>query len=172
MLWCEKINFVNETMKKNFFNTDFFGWCDIGYFRNSPGTLHSKDLQNWANPTKIETIDKNKIYYACVNEDEGYLSFLQSIVENKNSIGLPSTPIPPEQNSVAGGFFFLHKDMIDWWKTTYDTKLQLYFTHDYLIKDDQILILDCILSQPIFFHLIKQQDKNYDPWFVFQHFLL
>ena len=34
MLWCEKIHFVNETIWNKYFDTVYYGWCDIGYFRN------------------------------------------------------------------------------------------------------------------------------------------
>ena len=39
MLWCEKISFVKKTIEKNYFNTDWYGWCDIGYFRESNNDL-------------------------------------------------------------------------------------------------------------------------------------
>ena len=40
----------------------------------------------------------------------------------------------------------LHEDKIDWWCQTYENKLKLYFENEYLVKDDQIILIDCVLS--------------------------
>jgi hypothetical protein len=171
MLWSEKIWFVKETIERKIFETDFYGWCDIGYFRNRPHDIHSSQLINWANNKQVFQNNINKICYACINNDNNYVNFLYQTVNNKNSHGLPVKEIPSHQNSIAGGFFFIHKDKIDWWTTTYDTKLQLYFKHNYLVKDDQIILVDCILSNLDKFTLFRENAKNFDNWFMFQRIL-
>jgi hypothetical protein len=45
MLWSEKISFVKETMDNQYFNTEYYGWCDIGYFRNRSNDLHTVFLK-------------------------------------------------------------------------------------------------------------------------------
>lgn len=171
MLWSEKIYFVYETISKEYFNTEFYGWCDIGYFRNRRCDMSKEQLRNWPTQHKIDLLDKNKIYYALVNNDNLYINQLFMLVQNKNKNGLPSMQIPPNQMSIAGGFFILHKDKIDWWKKTFNNKLQLYFKHNYLVKDDQIIIIDCILSNLQEFKLTRENDARYDNWFLFQRFL-
>jgi hypothetical protein len=171
MLWCEKLWFVNETIENKYFDTEFYGWCDIGYFRNYPDSITTDKLQSWPNSDKIEILNKDKIYYACVTNNSNYLTFLNDIVKNKNSLGLPVIPIPDDQNSISGGFFILYKNKISWWTTIFDSKLYLYFKNDYLVKDDQIIILDCVLSNTSDFELI-QNESNYNPWFIFHKFLL
>lgn len=171
MLWSEKIWFVNETTEKKYFDTDFYGWCDIGYFRNRPDDIHTKNLVNWSNIEKISRLDKNKIHYACINNDNGYMNYLYKIVNNKNNIGLPIQEISPHQNSIAGGFFILHKDKINWWANIYDIKLELYFKNNYLVKDDQIILVDCILSNLNEFTLFRENIRGLDNWFMFQRIL-
>jgi hypothetical protein len=171
MLWNEKINFVNETAKMQYFITDYYGWCDVGYFRNRHNDIHTDFLADWAHPSVFSFLDKNKIYYANVNRDDEFMKNLMGLVKNKNEDGLPVVPIPADQKSIAGGFFLIHKDKIDWWVETYYEKLDLYFQHDYLVKDDQILIADCIFSQPDEFVLIKEGLIQYDIWFAFQRML-
>jgi hypothetical protein len=127
MLWSEKIWFVNETIEKKYFDTDFYGWCDIGYFRNRSNDSHTTNLLNWSNNEKIINLDKNKIFYACINNDNEYMNYLLKIVNNKNQMGLPLQEIPSTQNSIAGGFFIIHKNKIDCWTKIYDSKLELYF---------------------------------------------
>jgi len=171
MLWNEKINLVNETAKMQYFITDYYGWCDVGYFRNRHNDIHTHFLGDWAHPSVFSFLDKNKIYYNNVNRDDDFMKNLMALVKNKNEHGLPVVPIPSDQKSIAGGFFLIHKDKIDWWVETYYEKLDLYFHHDYLVKDDQILIADCIFSQPDEFVLIKEGLIQYDIWFAFQRML-
>jgi hypothetical protein len=172
MLWSEKIQFVKYTIEQKYFETELYGWCDIGYFRNNNNDIHTNDLQNWANSDKInKIIDKTKISYAMVNNNDSYINMLHTIINNKNEQGLPVNNIPPEQVSIAGGFFIINKNNIEWWSNTYDEKLKLYFNNDYLVKDDQIIIVDCILSNIKHFQLFREADR-YDNWFMFQRILL
>ena len=171
MLWSEKVWFVHETAKNKYFDTEFYGWCDIGYFRNEKDHLELSQLSNWPNNAKIENCDKNKIHYACTNNANGYMRFIEKAVKAKNAIGLPMVPIPPHQESVAGGFFILHKTKIDWWAITYNSKLELYLKNNYLVKDDQIIIIDCIFTQPDKFLLHREKNCKYDNWFLFQRLL-
>jgi len=168
MLWSEKIWFVKETIEKKYFDTDFYGWCDIGYFRNRKEDLHTSKLANWCKTDNICNLDENKICYACINNDNGEIKYLHKFINRKNSFGLPINPIPPTQKSISGGFFILHKDKIDWWSTTYNSKLELYFKHHYLVKDDQIILADCIFSNINHFQIFKEKLPQFDNWFMFQ----
>lgn len=171
MLWSEKAWFVKETCENNYFNTDLHGWCDIGYFRNRENDKYTIYLQNWCSKTKIEKIDPSKIHYACVNNDNNYLQKLSNSINSKNEVGLPIIPIPPYICSIGGGFFIIHKNKINWWCSTLDDKLQLYFNHKYLVKDDQIILADCIFTSPSEFTLYTENYASYDNWFMFQRIL-
>jgi hypothetical protein len=171
MLWSEKIQFVKETAEQKYFETKFYGWCDIGYFRNRTNDIHSSKLNNWGSNLTILNNDESKIYYACIRNNDEYISFLHKIVNERNENGLPIIPIPPNQSSIAGGFFILHNNNIDWWATTYDNKLKLYFENNYLVKDDQIILVDCILSNLNNFILLKENNNTFDNWFMFQRIL-
>jgi hypothetical protein len=171
MLWSEKIWFVNETIQKQYFNTDFYGWCDIGYFRNRANDVHTNNLKNWCNNSIISQLDSNKIHYSIINNDDKFMNYLFQIVTNKNEVGLPIVKVPDHQQSVAGGFFILHKQLINWWSKTYETKLELYFKNNYLVKDDQIILIDCILSNLDKFNLYKENNPYFDNWFMFQRIL-
>jgi len=171
MLWAEKISFVKDTIERKYFDTEFYGWCDIGYFRNRNNDTNTSNLMNWSNLNKINQFDKNKILYACINNNDNYINDLIRIIKNKNENGLPVNPIPPFQNSVAGGFYILHKQQIDWWFDTFDSKLLAYFLNNYLVKDDQIILSDCIFSNMDKFILFRENTVNYDNWFMFQRIL-
>ena len=171
MLWSEKVWFVNETVTNKYFDTEFYGWCDIGYFRNRPCDLNTRYLSKWPNALTMLTMDKTQIYYGCVNNNDNEVNYLYTLINAKNHKGLPAEPIPPQHNTVAGGFFMLHKDKVDWWAITYNLKLKLYLTNNYLVKDDQTILLDCIFSQKKHFTLTRENNENYDNWFMFQRLL-
>lgn len=171
MLWSEKIWFVKETIERKYYETEFYGWCDIGYFRNRPEDTHTNNLLTWPNADKVAQLNKSKIHYACINNDSRYMNYLYKIVNNKNALGLPAQPIPAHQNSIAGGFFVCHKDRLDWWAETYNNKLELYFKNEYLVKDDQIILVDCILSELNQFVIFKEENPTFDNWFMFQRIL-
>lgn len=161
MIWSEKIHFVQEAMK--LFDTSFYGWMDIGYFRDKP------IQKEWPNLSKISY---DKIYYAMVCDDNEFEEF-RKIVQNENELFLPRIPIPPGQISVAGGFFVSHKNNIEWWHNTYYTRLRQYFDNDYLVKDDQMILLDCIIHNEHAFVLGKNDypRQSQSRWFHFQTFL-
>jgi hypothetical protein len=172
MLWSEKVWFVNETIQNQYFDTEYYGWCDIGYFRNRTNDLSTKYLSNWPNPAKILKMDKNKIHYACVINSIGIMMSIEKLIKNKNIKGLPNTPIRLEQESIAGGFFILHKSKMSWWANLYTSKLELYLKNNYLVKDDQYIIIDCIYSNKEHFMLYREKHTVFDNWFMFQRLLL
>jgi hypothetical protein len=172
MLWCEKISFVKKTIEKNYFNTDWYGWCDIGYFRCDENAMTKQQLTGWPNHKAINQLNKTKIHYANICNNVNLFRDYKNIVGAKNQFGLPTIPIPPVQMSIAGGFFLIYKDKINWWHKTFDERLQLYFKHNYLVKDDQMIILDCALTAENEFQLYFENDNKYDNWFMFQRKLL
>ena len=173
MLWSEKISFVKNAYENKYFpETEWYSWMDIGYFRpESRGTLSATQIHQWPNRDKIAQLDDSKIYYALVNNNVQYMNHLYKRILIKNEKGLPVNPIPPKQISIAGGFFLCHKKNIHWWHTVYDKKLKLYFENNYLVKDDQIIIVDCIFSNLNKFSL-EIEKSGYDNWFMFQRYLL
>ena len=94
--------------------------------------------------------------------------YLYKIINKRKINDIPIQEIPPTQQSISGGFFILHKDKIDWWSSTYDNKLEMYFKHNYLVKDDQIILADCIFSNKNDFAIYKENLRDFDNWFMFQ----
>lgn len=173
MLWSEKINFIKKAKEENLFNTEWYGWCDIGYFRGrndidlSPGLIPC-----WPNEEKIKLLDKTKIYYNMVGNND-MVNGIGKYIANLNENNLPSIPIPPNQITVSGGFFLLSKENINWWWKTYYDRLELYFKHNYLVKDDQIIVIDSIFHNKDKFNIIHKPNGNMDSkWFYFSFYLL
>ncbi len=164
MLWAEKIHFVKETRDAGYFpGTSHVGWCDIGYFRDRPMRV------DW--PRNCEKLNDGKIYYALVNNNKAYIRDLMLLINKKNAAGLPASPIPPTQVSIAGGFFVTAAKNIDWWHSAFYGKLELYFANKALVKDDQIVVVDCIFSELSKFALITESEPGHDNWFLFSRYL-
>ena len=175
MLWSEKIAFVKQTADENIFNTEFFGWCDIGYFRNSLTDVHSKFLANWANEDAVKRVftDNDHIHYARINNHQGTINYLFRIVNARNDVGMTVDEIPPMQTCLAGGFFLIHAQKINWWFDLYYNTIKFYFDNERLVKDDQIILTDCIFSNLKHFKLhTKDENQQIYNWFMFQKILI
>ena len=173
MIWSEKINFVKRASEENYFNTEWYGWCDIGYFRGRKDIdLNPGLIPCWPNEDKIASLDKNKIYYNMIGNSD-MINKVSGYITNLNEYNLPVVPIPPEQISISGGFFLISKVNINWWWKIYYDRLELYFKHNYLVKDDQIIVIDSIFHNKDKFNIIHKQDGSMDSkWFYFSFYLL
>jgi hypothetical protein len=172
MLWCEKVHFVHQTYISQYFpKCDYYGWIDIGYFRCRPQLdVPREQLHRFPNPQKISQLNPDKIHYALVNNDMNYIQYLFQTVQ-------AGQPLPQNQISIAGGFFIGHKHKIEWWKDVFTQKLEQYIAQGSVVKDDQIIIVDCVLNDFIQhsgnFDLHQtSSEMTTDPWFLFSHTLL
>ena len=171
MLWSEKISFVKKSYDEKYFDAEWYGWCDIGYFRGRHNDIPNNLIKQWPNPVKIQELNKSKIYYAKVNNNHNvFNSYIRTLLD-KNEVGLPKNIIPYDQLSIAGGFFLIHNTKVDWYHNLHDNKLKLYFENGRLVKDDQIIVLDNIVNNMAIFVLVEER-IHYDNWFLFQRYLL
>jgi hypothetical protein len=171
MIWSEKINFVLGSYKNQYFYSEFYGWCDIGYFRNRECDLRLDNLNPWPSETKLKKLSSDLIYYGLANNKISDLQNAFRLINDKNANNLPATPLPLEQTSISGGFFISHHKNLEWWQKTYSSTLINYLTNNALVKDDQLILADCIFSNLERFNLIYEDDPQYDNWFLFQRFL-
>ena len=170
-LWSEKVHFVHETVTNRYFDTEFYGWCDIGYFRGrNTQDLSMSQLRGWPNPDKIAALNPAKVYYGCVNNDWAQIEHcIRTINDPTQTNGLD-----PRLNFIAGGFFILHKTKAEWWATMYDAKLHEQLSQGRTVKDDQQIIAACVFSKDTQsnFHICREEGAKYDVWFLFQRALL
>jgi len=160
MLWSEKVNFVKESQKH--FTTNLYGWCDIGYFRNRPNDTNTNMLEHWPNPNKLNSMKPDKIYYGCIEP------YNNSLLKPHVNAG---KQLPPHLNTIAGGFFILHQNMIGTWHQQYYNMLSSFFQKGWLVKDDQQIIIYCALKYPKLFSLAVENSVEHDNWFMFQRLL-
>ena len=174
MLWNEKIFFVNDTIKHNYFNTMYYGWCDIGYFRNTVSDLHTNYLSKWPNNEILyNRFNNNCIHYGCVQNDILSYAKISLEIQTHYSDKLTTPPLKHmESVCFAGGFFILQPHLIDAYVQLYDDKLAYYFKNNFIIKDDQMIIMDIIFTNSHLFTIHRETNPKYDHWFMFQRELL
>jgi len=175
MLWNEKVFFVNETIKNKYFDTLYYGWCDIGYFRNRNNDLHTRYLLKWPNNKKLlnNNFDDSYIHYGCVQNNTITYIKLSTNIKKHYTNKLTSQPsIQLEDICFAGGFFILQQKLIDIYIKLYDEKLMYYFMNNFIIKDDQMIIMDIIFTNPNIFYIHTEDNQTFDNWFMFQRLLL
>lgn len=163
MLWSEKIAFVKEVVDKQYFSTPFYGWIDIGYFRNSKS-------ENWPQNSIINAFDKDRIYYGVVQNNNNNILYIKQQVNNRTPSGLLKQNVHPQCVSIAGGFFIIHKEKINYWFQLYDLTLKKYLFNQIQVKDDQTILVDCIFSNDTKDHFYLFRDLTLDDdtkWFLF-----
>lgn len=191
MLWCEKTHFVRETIEKRYFDTEYYGWCDIGYFRDtlsvSTALTASPAYRNiirehWPNPTIIQRLHKDKVYYGC-NVQPKYMDkatrwmtrhFHPSNIDS--TTGVPRDLYRPDAHYFSGGFYITGREKALWWNDTFQSALEKYINAGAFLKDDQHIISYCIFtgSRDVDFCVVYSNDNNSIdiPWFLFRDFLL
>lgn len=166
MLWNEKVFLVQNTIanKDHLFDTTYYGWIDIGYFRNRSNDTHTDDLL-WPNTNVLQSwpFTNGKIHYACVQND---INVFQKLLQTQNRTKTPSL-VP----CFAGGFFLLKPDNISTYTTLYQSTLEHYFSHRSIIKDDQTIIQDIIFNNAELFYIHVETNPRVDNWFMFQRIL-
>jgi len=174
MLWNEKIFFIKDALINRYFETPIYGWCDIGYFRNGLDDLDTSVLCSWPNPQTLEKETfNNHIHYGRVQNNDKLYKQLESDILNHYSNHL-NTPPTNKYNEIsfAGGFFIMPQKHVETYAKLYDDKLKYYFDNNYFIKDDQMIVMDIIFTNPQLFHIHQERDARFNNWFMFQRILL
>jgi len=171
MLWNEKVFFVQETINNKYFSTLYYGWCDIGYFRNRSNDLPISYLNKWPNNEKLLSNQFKKlcIHYSCIQND-----ILKYWIQKQNIKSHYKSDPNDEYNEscFAGGFFIMPIFLSNYYAKIYDEKLNFYFSNGFFIKDDQTIVKDIIFTNETLFHIHRDYDTRFDNWFMFQRLLL
>ncbi len=188
MLWCEKTHFVRETIENQYFDTEYYGWCDIGYFRDTRSSDASMSYdeyrerirEHWPNKNKINRLHKNKVYYGCNVEPRklygSYNYYTRHFQNIDSTTGIPRDLYNKHSHFVSGGFYITGREKALWWCRRFQEILELYIMNNVVIQDDQHIIAYCVFvgnTPPHDFCIVKVNETNDDKlWFLFRDFLL
>ena len=136
LIWLEKINLVNETSKKNPYNSEWFCWIDSGIV-----TLRDKKVTNYTTISDLECVnnlDKDKINYTSSVKDK--------VTNNWYDY----------KHDVAGGAYIIHKSKTQFYRDKFYNFLNdcLKNCNDYQCYSDQIIFSKLKLNHPEYFNKI------------------
>jgi len=141
VLWNSKLDFIKESIEKNYFNSDKFIWMDIGMIRNND---YINDLNNFP---QYNLISDNKIDIVLLrNFSNPNQKYFQDEIHFSGSM--------------YGGKINIFKKFI---KLYYD-KFDEYITNNKFIGCDQQIISSVYLENMNLFNPINPNGKT-DPWF-------
>ena len=199
MMWCEKTHFVRETIENRYFDTEYYGWCDVGYFRDTlssgslstpaaPRAYRERIREHWPNPNIINRLHKDKVYYGCnISPEKLYKGYTYNAQHFQNTAkmddadtGIPRDLYHQGAHMLSGGFYITGREKALWWCCRFQEILELYIMNNAVIQDDQHIIAHCVFttggSMPATnpdFCIIKINETNEDAlWFLFRNFLL
>ena len=181
MLWCEKTHFVRETIENRYFDTEYYGWCDVGYFRDTLSSAYRERIrEHWPNPNIINRLYKDKVYYGCnISPENLYKGYTYNAQHFQNTA--KRDVYHPSAHILSGGFYITGREKALWWCCRFQEILEHYITNNEVIQDDQHIIAHCVFTtnrgstpgtNPDFC-IIKINETNEDAlWFLFRDFLL
>ena len=154
-IWAQKAFFVEKAIKSNYFNTQYFFWCDFGAFRNP-------DINN----NILETFPQISYF----SGDKLLLQSVGNLTESdkNNELYFPSyvTDI-----RIVGGLWGGSIIACLEWKRNYQKILEKYFLKGIFAGKDQIVMLSTYLKNPSLATVVKCTLNNIDTWFFLQYLL-
>lgn len=149
MIWAEKAQFLKLGAEMNPFGSEFFLWCDIGYFRNTPEHIPIAELRNFPNIEKIKILPRDRILMLLV----------KYILLNKFN-----------DKKIGGGMFGGFKETISGWANTYDATLNIFFANNIFAGQDQLIMKFILYKLPNLCLCIDSQKS--EDWFLLHRLLM
>lgn len=163
IIWNEKTEFVRKSIEDNIFKSDYFFWCDIGAFRDASKV---SDLINFPNPSKVYSLNKEKIHILEIEPIQDYERIL-------NEEGYPEKSFQGKCRC-GGGIFGGHTDAWKWWSMAYYSTLSKFINMGRFAGKDQDIMSSVAVMYPKKVKFIKHRpyfNREGDKWFYMQYFL-
>ena len=160
-IWAQKAFFVEKAIQSNYFNTDYYFWCDFGAFRNPN-----------INPIILKTFPQTKYF----SSNKIILQSVDDLTESEKVIkedGMYGEKISTSWNKIrlVGGLWGGNIKSCLKWKEEYQKMLELYFLKGRFAGKDQMVMLSTYLNNPNLANIIKCTINNIDKWFFLEHLL-
>jgi hypothetical protein len=157
-IWAQKAFFVESAIKSNYFNTDYFFWCDFGAFRNP--NIYSIILETFP---QIEYFKDNKLLLQSVGD----------LTESEKILTEDGIHSPNSWNDtrLVGGLWGGSIIACLEWKRNYQIMLEKYFSKCIFAGKDQIVMLSTYLQNPTLALVVKCTLEQIDIWFFLEYLL-
>ena len=157
-IWAQKAFFVERAIKSNYFNTDYFFWCDFGAFRD-PNIDHNI-LETFP---QISYFKDNKLLLQSVCD----LTESEKILTEDGIHSLNSWKDTRLVGGLWGGSIIACLE----WKRNYQIMLERYFSKGIFAGKDQIVMLSTYLQNPTLALVVKCTLEQIDIWFFLEYLL-
>jgi len=151
-VWAQKPIFVEQAIRLNLFNTEFFYWCDIGAFR-----VPIQDVVRRTFPTCA--FSPNKVLFTSVED-------LNPACELYNLDG--------RKHTLVGGLWGGEVSACLRWRYAYEAMLIRYFAMGLFAGKDQTVMLTTYLDNTSLGEILRpklRKQPGYDDWFFAQRLL-
>lgn len=138
VLMFNKVNFLQQVLDENPFNTEYFSWVDAGFIRSEEDV---EGIKKWPDPSKL-MLTKDKIKFFCIND------------EIKRHMSDIRGHLLSQMRMLKGTIFFLHKDLIPVIKNIFNHYVEESLSKGYIGSDEKIFDL-CCYNYPELFDLYQ-----------------
>jgi hypothetical protein len=150
-IWAQKVVFVDEAIRLNPFQTDYFFWCDIGAFRE--GSIESVVRTSFP---KSRHLPKDRIALCSVNPLEECDDVLENGIHGNFQY----------KCRLVGGLWGGGIEGCRRWRRAYEDCLNLYFEKGRFAGKDQNVMLSAYLADPSLATIYTPEKR--EDWFYFQ----
>lgn len=158
-LWSNKVIWMEESIKLNKFNTDYFLWCDFGCFRNGKET---------------ETIYKQFPMVSRLQPGKITALLLQPYSKDEYKKYKTDFSKHTTHSLIGGGIWGGDKQSCLHFRNSYEKMLKRFFDANKWAGQEQQIIPYIFLDEPDIANLIEPYDlpiMGYDKWFFFKYYL-
>jgi hypothetical protein len=158
-IWAEKIFFVEKAIRANYFDTNYFFWCDFGAFRNPA-----------IDPIILRSFPRTKYFV----DDKLLMQGIGDLQQSDKVIDVDGLPLPHTYNEVrmVGGLWGGSSKACLRWKKYYQSMLESYFEKGRFAGKDQTVMLSTYLRNPEIATIVKHTTgPHIDSWFFFEYLL-
>ena len=149
MIWAEKSQFLKLGAEMNPFGSEFFLWCDIGYFRNTDAHIPIAKMLNFPNKETIEKLPRDRMLMLLV----------KYILLNKFN-----------DTKIGGGMFGGFRETISGWANIYDYTMNFFFANNIFAGQDQVIMTYIFEKLPNLCLCINSQKS--EDWFLLHRLLM
>jgi len=156
-VWNEKPFFVQHAFQKNFFNCNYYVWCDIGCFRDESMMkyfVNTFPCETKLHPSKIQMLQ--------------IVDFTEEDRQNVDNIDDRFRFV----NRIGGTMFSLPKHLIIKFAKIHEDMINKFDKQNLFKGKDQSLFAFEVLQNPESFDLVKPvfpEFVHYSPWFYFHY---
>ena len=150
IIWSEKVNFLKESIKNNYFNTKYFFWVDAGLFRENKMENYVNDWPSIAKVRKDPRVILNGIRKIEKKEFANLMKFDHSTHEKFMN-----------DYNVAAGFFGGRNDYLMKFIEFYYKVINIFYSKKVFIGSEQNIYSIIGYSHPEIVKIINSGDYQY-----------